>query len=128
MNIDRIGFDGKAVVILGAGATRGAEFVSKSRGALPPLDKDFFTQAQRLSTAKPKELIEKLIKDVVTTFGNNFALTMEGYLTRLEQNKQILALLCAFLRIATSEELAALDSSSDFGSEGCGFESLQARY
>jgi len=27
MNIDRIGFDGKAVVILGAGATRGAEFV-----------------------------------------------------------------------------------------------------
>src|SRR5260370_2902644 len=90
MNIDRIGFDGKAVVILGAGATRGAEFVSKSKGALPPLDKDFFTQAQRLSTAKPKELIDKLIKDVVTTFGNNFALTMEGYLTRLEQLSHVL--------------------------------------
>jgi len=85
MIIDRIGFDGEAVVVLGAGATRGAEFVKASKGAEPPLDRDFFTQAQRLSTAKPRQLVSRLIEDVVATFGNNFALTMEGYLTRLEQ-------------------------------------------
>lgn len=41
-------------------------------GALPPLDSDFFTQAQRLSTKKPESLIDKLVEDVVTTFGSNF--------------------------------------------------------
>ncbi len=90
MRIDRIGFSGKTVVVLGAGATRGASFVEKARGALPPLDKDFFTQAQKLSTAKPRWLIEEMINDVVTTFGQNFSLTMEGYLTRLEQLSHVL--------------------------------------
>lgn len=85
MRIDRIGFSGKAVVVLGAGATRGASFIEKANGALPPLDRDFFTQAQRISTAKPSWLIEQLVEDVVATFGHNFSLTMEGYLTRLEQ-------------------------------------------
>src|SRR5207249_4162273 len=90
MIIDRIGFDDRTVVVLGAGATRGAEFVKNAKGAEPPLDRDFFTQAQRLSTAKPTVLVEKLIEDVVTTFGNNFSLTMEGYLTRLEQMSHVL--------------------------------------
>src|SRR5882757_7252910 len=90
MIINRIGFDDKTVVVLGAGATRGAEFVKDAKGAEPPLDRDFFTQAQRLSTAKPSELVEQLIKDVVKTFGGNFSLTMEGYLTRLEQLSHVL--------------------------------------
>ena len=106
MKIDRIGFNGKAVVVLGAGATRGAEFVEPSSGGqaddakdsgtrqvaarrcpcvLPPLDGDFFTQAQRLSSAKPNELVTGLVDNVVSLFGTNFQLTMEGYLTRLEQ-------------------------------------------
>jgi hypothetical protein len=106
VKIDRIDFDGKAVVILGAGATRGAEFIDPQSGGqaadernskthptatrkcpcvLPPLDGDFFTQAQRLSFHKPSELVTGLIKDVVGQFGTNFELTMEGYLTRLEQ-------------------------------------------
>ncbi len=90
MHIDRIGFNRKTAVVLGAGATRGAAFVKAAKGALPPLDSDFFTQAQRLSTAKPQSLIDKLIEDVVTTFGSNFALSMEGYLTRLEQLSHVL--------------------------------------
>lgn len=85
MYLDRIGYREKSVIVLGAGATRGAAFVDKLPAALPPLDKDFFTQAQRLSTSKPRKLLDKLISDVVATFGNNFSLTMEGYLTRLEQ-------------------------------------------
>ena len=106
MKIDRIGFNGKAVVVLGAGATRGAEFVESSSGGqaddakdsgtgqvkvrrcpcvLPPLDGDFFTQAQRLSSVKPNKLVAGLVDNVVSLFGTNFQLTMEGYLTRLEQ-------------------------------------------
>lgn len=90
MEIGHIGFDGRTVIVLGAGATRGASFVEAMKGALPPLDRDFFTQAQRLSTAKPSELVEQLIEDVVRTFGENFSLTMEGYLTRLEQLSHVL--------------------------------------
>ncbi len=91
MRIDHIGFDDRSVVLLGAGATRGAKFVERATGALPPLDHDFFTQAQRLSAAKPQLLLETLIRDVVNTFGNNFSLTMEGYLTRLEQLSHVVA-------------------------------------
>lgn len=91
MRIERIEFDDNAVIILGAGATRGAQFVDMAKGALPPLDRDFFTQAQRLSAAKPRKLLDDLVSNVVTTFGNNFALTMEGYLTRLEQLSHVLA-------------------------------------
>lgn len=85
MRIDKIQFDAKSVVILGAGATRGASFVDSLNGSVPPLDADFFTQAQRLSSSKPRRFVDQLIKDVVDTFGSNFKLTMEGYLTRIEQ-------------------------------------------
>ena len=84
MKIKRIGFNKPTVIVLGAGATRGASFVSKLRGTLPPLDSDFFTQAQRLSREKPKVLIEELIKGTVELFGENFSLTMEGFLTQVE--------------------------------------------
>lgn len=90
MRLSRIGYNKKSVIVLGAGATRGAAFVNDLPAALPPLDIDFFTQAQRLSTGKPRKLIDTLISDVVTTFGNNFSLTMEGYLTRLEQLSHVL--------------------------------------
>ena len=84
MRIKRIGFSRPAVVVLGAGATRGASFVSKLRGTLPPLDGDFFTQAQRLSQSKPEELVRALIQGTVELFGENFSLTMEGFLTQVE--------------------------------------------
>lgn len=84
MKIKRINFDQTTCVILGAGASRGASFVKDLPGTLPPLDTDFFTQAQRLSNHKPKNLIESLIKDTVSIFGNDFNLTMEKYFTQIE--------------------------------------------
>ena len=85
MRIDRIGFHERAVVVLGAGATRGASFVEGRSGVLPPLDSDFFTQAQRLGKRKAKDILEGLLADVFRIAGPNFRMTMEGYLTRLEQ-------------------------------------------
>ena len=84
MRIRQIGFDQPTVVVLGAGATRGASFVEGHCAVLPPLDSDFFTQAQRLSSSKPPRLLHDLISDVVSVFGTNFELTMEGYLTQIE--------------------------------------------
>lgn len=84
MKISRIGLDEPAVVVLGAGATRGASYVADLPGALPPLDGDFFTQVQRLSSAKPRRLVSDLVKDTVGIFGSNFRLTMEGFLTHIE--------------------------------------------
>jgi hypothetical protein len=84
MRINAIDFAKPAVVVLGAGATRGASFVQELRGPLPPLDSDFFTQAQRLSKSKPSSLIQELIRNTVGIFGTNFELTMEGFLTHIE--------------------------------------------
>lgn len=84
MKIDRIAFNEPAVIVLGAGASRGASFVEDLPGALPPLDSDFFTQVQRLSSAKPRRLVRDLIQDTVRIFGSNFRLTMEGFLTHIE--------------------------------------------
>jgi hypothetical protein len=84
MEIPRIEFNQPAVVILGAGVTRGASFVRDLPGTLPPLDTDFFTQAQRLSTAKPKSLVADLVRNAVKTFGTNFSLSMEGFFTQIE--------------------------------------------
>jgi hypothetical protein len=85
VKIARIGFDAPAVVVLGAGATRGASFVQKLHGALPPLDGDFFTQLQRMSTAKPTQLVTNVIENTVGLFGKNFGLTMEQCFTHIEQ-------------------------------------------
>jgi hypothetical protein len=38
----------RSTVILGAGASRGASFAGTARQVLPPVDADFFRQAQRL--------------------------------------------------------------------------------
>ena len=84
MKIEKIDFDQPTVVVLGAGATRGAEFVGKRSSTLHPLDSDFFMQAQRLSNKKPEQLVKNLITNTVNLFGKNFSLTMEGFLTRLE--------------------------------------------
>lgn len=84
MHIDRIAHRRSAVVVLGAGATRGASFVPELEGVLPPLDTDFFTQAQRLSRKKPSNLIKDVLSHTVNLFGENFQLTMEGFLTHIE--------------------------------------------
>ena len=85
MRNSRIGWSRPAVVVLGAGATRGASHVGTTPGPLPPLDADFFTQAQRLTQAKRSDLVRNLVSNAVAIFGSNFQLTMEGFLTQVEQ-------------------------------------------
>lgn len=84
MKIDRIGYSGPTVVVLGAGATRGSSFVPRTSQVLPPLDADFFTQAQRLPGGEQEALMRELLRYAVRIFGKNFKLTMEGYLTQVE--------------------------------------------
>lgn len=74
---------GKRVVVLGAGASRGA---STSSGKLcqPPLNADFFTQLQRIVSPKHLDKVTSVVDDIVKLFGPNFNLTMEEYFTQLE--------------------------------------------
>jgi hypothetical protein len=74
-----------ALFVFGAGATRGASFVKDTLcPCLPPLDSDFFTQLQRVQNPKHKELINKVMEDVIDLFGFNFSVTMENVFTTLE--------------------------------------------
>lgn len=75
---------GENVVVLGAGATRGAEWVDGSTACLPPLNADFFTQLQRIKATKHQGVISDVLRDVVGLYGPNFSLTLEQYFTQLE--------------------------------------------
>jgi len=70
------------VILLGAGASRGADFGFRPI-CEPPLNRDFFTQLQRI-TEKHTRLVRRVIADVVELFGANFSLTLEDYFTQLE--------------------------------------------
>lgn len=70
------------VVILGAGATVGASFVS-DQTVKPPLNADFFTQLQRIGK-KDEQTVRDVIADVIELFGANFSLTLEDYFSQLE--------------------------------------------
>ena len=72
------------VYILGAGATRGASFVTSKSTCNPPLDADFYTQLQRITNSKHQELVKRVTADAVTLFGTNFRLTLETMFTTLE--------------------------------------------
>jgi hypothetical protein len=74
---------GNRVLVLGAGATRGAS-TSEGRTCFPPLDADFFTQLQRITNSKHAKAVKDVVADVVQLFGSNFSLTMEEYFTELE--------------------------------------------
>jgi hypothetical protein len=78
---------GERLVVLGAGATRGACFSAEAFTPMcdPPLNADFFTQLQRITGPKRRrDLVSSIIKDVVGLFGANFSLTLEDYYTQLE--------------------------------------------
>lgn len=84
MNIPTLGVEGEnpTVVVLGAGASRGASFVSDAQ-VLPPLDTDFFDQAQRMSrklTMADKNLIEFIHNE----FGLSGFPTLETFFTQIE--------------------------------------------
>lgn len=72
--------------MLGAGSTRGCSFVKPvGGGCLPPLDRDFFTQLQRVRAPKHQPLIREVVGDVVRLFGTNFDATLETMFATVEQ-------------------------------------------
>lgn len=72
------------VILLGAGATVGADFGKKFKtNVRPPLNADFFTQLQRI-TGKHRDVVPDVIQDVIGLFGPNFELTLEDYFSQLE--------------------------------------------
>jgi hypothetical protein len=73
---------GKRLLLFGAGATRGASFGYPPE-CLPPLNRDFFTQLQRI-THKHNRLVQRVVEDVIELFDSNFDLTLEEYFTQLE--------------------------------------------
>src|SRR5437879_2342227 len=70
------------VLVFGAGATAGASF-GFTPECSPPLNRDFFTQLQRITT-KHVPRARQVITDVIELFGPNFELTLEDYFTQLE--------------------------------------------
>lgn len=80
-----------ALFVFGAGATRGSSFVDPTEfSCLPPLDRDFFTQLQRISNPKHAQSVRDVIRDVVELFGFNFDVTMETMFTTLEHSIRML--------------------------------------
>ncbi len=78
------------LVVLGAGATRGASFVNEKPGiCLPPLDSDFFTQLQRINSKVYNDIINDIITDMVELFGHNFRVTMEDAFSTIENTLRI---------------------------------------
>lgn len=81
-----------ALIVLGAGATRGASFVSARKDrplCLPPLDGDFFTQLQRIAGDKHRDTVDRLLETAVELFGHNFSITLETMFTTIEHQIRI---------------------------------------
>ncbi|MBI4706378.1 MAG: SIR2 family protein [Candidatus Omnitrophica bacterium] len=72
-----------AIIVLGAGATRGVRFVENNI-CKPPLNDDFFSQLQHINNEKHFKTIEQAIKDAISLYGKNFKVTMEEFFTQIE--------------------------------------------
>lgn len=85
MKIQRLKINEKAVVILGAGATRGSSFADGNFSGvpLPPLDRDFFEQIQMISNHNIRQAKSSLIKFCRDEFGSAFP-SMELFFTYIE--------------------------------------------
>lgn len=84
---------GKTVFILGAGATRGCSFVAEQKRnghCIPPLDTDYFTQLQRVTSETHAPRIKRLVARMVQWFGPNYMLGMERVFCHLEQAEKML--------------------------------------
>ena len=73
------------MVVLGAGATRGASLVVEDRPleVLPPLDRDFFIQVQKIRTAKHLDNVRSLVSFKHDEFGAQSP-SMESFFTQVE--------------------------------------------
>jgi len=75
--------DRKTLVILGAGATRGASFVDPESPVPPPLDQDFF-QVLQMSAAGRTDEGRKLIEHVRTVYGPALSIGLETVFNNLD--------------------------------------------
>jgi hypothetical protein len=74
----------RSTVILGAGASRGASFAGPSRQVLPPLDADFFEQAQRIDEAEFAGAGREVIDFVRDEYGPTQMPTLETLFTQAQ--------------------------------------------
>ena len=84
MNLKDFGLSGgkrKTLVVLGAGASRGASFVEDETQVLPPLDLDFFQQVSRLDS---NPTAERLIQFVRDEYGHEVGLSMEQFFSEAD--------------------------------------------
>lgn len=84
MRLENFGLRGgqrKTLIILGAGASRGASFVSRRTDVLPPLDLDFFQQLARLNDCAASA---RLIEFVRTEYPNELRLSMEQFFSEAD--------------------------------------------
>jgi hypothetical protein len=79
----------EAVVILGAGATRGASFRSVSPVLRPPLDGDFFLQL-RASDLAQDDAAQRLLEFLSEEFGD-VELSMEAFYSQVHLHDQFVA-------------------------------------
>lgn len=92
MNLQGLGLANvsPAVVILGAGASRGASFTGQDAGGpLPPLDADFFHQLERLPHRSRRQ--RRLLEFVEAEFGSS-ARSMENVFSQLMASDEISSL------------------------------------
>lgn len=81
----------RTLVVLGAGASRGASFVRDAfhYEARPPLDCDFFSELQRLGrTSSTKEDVGELLRFVRVEFGFDPTLSMEQFFSQVESTNR----------------------------------------
>jgi hypothetical protein len=79
-----------ATVVLGAGASRGASFADSRRQVLPPLDADFFQQAQRLDEETFRGSVREVVEFVRDEYGPTRLPTLETVFTQLRGYQQFL--------------------------------------
>jgi hypothetical protein len=83
MKLYRFDTQKKAVIILGAGASRGASFI-KGQKILPPLDKDFFEQLQRIPGDDKNLPHAQLLRWARKEFGPLLDISMESFFSQIQ--------------------------------------------
>lgn len=84
MDLSTFGLSGgrrKTLVLLGAGASRGASFVSDLTQPLPPLDLDFFQQLARMDASAEGA---SLLQFVRSEYGHEVGLSMERFFSEAD--------------------------------------------
>jgi hypothetical protein len=76
----------KTLVVLGAGASRGASFVLDRSRPLPPLDLDFFQQISRISSS---DASRRLLEFVRSEYSDELSLSMERFFFRSRLHRSL---------------------------------------